>query len=90
MKNIAPKFSNGTEYTGWFDGQCDGCSRNRNEPNWCPIQSGIMIGELTPTQAKNAGFDEEGNYPEKLKCYRKYKKHKDTGAPLFEQTKLTI
>ena len=85
MKSIRPNFSNGTEFECWFYGQCDGCSRNREEPNWCNLQSCIMIGELTPTQAKNAGFDEQGNPPEKLKCYRHYKKRKDSGAPLFKE-----
>ena len=37
-----------------------------------------MTGFLTPRQAKSIGFDEQGNPPRELKCWRKYtNKHID-------------
>lgn len=76
MTDIKPNFSNGTEFMWWLEGKCDGCSRNKQEPNWCPLQTGLFIGTLTQTQAKNMGFDKDGNPPKELKCWRKYTKQK--------------
>lgn len=76
MKYITPKISNGTELECLLD-HCNGCSRNKWDNNWCNLQTAIMTGQMTKRQAKNIGFDEEGNPPKEFKCYRQYK-HKFT------------
>jgi hypothetical protein len=79
---IEPKISNGTELECLLN-KCEGCSRNKWEDNWCNLQTAIMTGQMTETQAKHIGFDEQGNPPKELKCYRKYKRKftdKKTGS----------
>lgn len=73
VKWVKPKFSNGTELCFWLE-RCNGCSRNKNEPYWCNLQTAVITGQMTITQAKHIGFDEEGNIPDKPKCYRVYKR----------------
>ena len=68
---IKPKFSNGTELEFWLE-HCNGCSRNKWNKNWCNLQTAVMTGFLTLRQAKSIGFDEQGNPPRELKCWRKY------------------
>ena len=83
-KYIEPRISNSTELECLLY-RCEGCSRNKWENNWCNLQTAIMTGEMTITQAKHIGFDEEGNPPAEFKCYRQYKhkfKDKLTGSLL--------
>jgi hypothetical protein len=68
-KYIKPRISNGTELECLL-GRCEGCSRNKWENNWCNLQTAMMTGQMTTTQAKHIGFDEEGNprqYKQKFK-----------------------
>lgn len=78
-KLIIPRLSNGTEFMLWYDGQCDGCSRYGKEQCRCPLEAALIMGDgIKKSLAIKMGFDEEGNPPVKLKCYRKYKKHTKT------------
>lgn len=73
--NTVIPFSNGTEYEIWNkDGQCEGCSRYGKEECRCPLESKLIMGEIPLKLALRMGFDEQGNPPKKLKCWRKYKK----------------
>ena len=82
---IIPRISNGTEFMLWFDGQCDGCSRHGLEECRCPLEASILMGAIKKSMAVRMGFDEKGNPPKKLKCWRKYmpKKKESLSGELF-------
>lgn len=73
---ITLALSNGTEFMLWWDGKCEGCSRYGKEVCRCPLESALLMydGKIKKSIALKMGFDEQGNAPTKLKCYRKYKK----------------
>ena len=85
MKTIKIALSNGTDFMEWFDGQCVGCSRYGKEESRCPLEAHLIMGGgiLKTYIAKRIGFDEHGNPPKKVKCYRQYAKKKKIDNDLF-------
>ena len=80
-------FSNGTDFMNWFDGKCVGCSRYGKEESRCSLEAHLIMGNrvLKKYIAKRIGFDDQGNPPKQMKCYRKYtKKSKANLSDLFK------
>lgn len=73
---ITLALSNGTDFMLWWDGKCEGCSRYGKEECRCPLESALLMydGKIKKSIALKIGFDEQGNPPKELKCYRKYKR----------------
>lgn len=74
-EEIALAFSNGTEFESWYDYNCCKCRKYNKEKSTCLIEqclwgARINNGKMRKSTALAIGFDENGKYPQRLKCFK--------------------